>query len=352
MEARKQAIEDDIAGISAPYLLSCLKEESLINFHNTKGEKVLLYQLSPREVEHPSELANGIRGSSMGQLNTDRIPSVKPAVLLPGVKCPEFYLLADLPKDGASLLCQARVITHFPWAFRIIPFDAPIPAYVMTLDGITAHPCENGDVAEGIAQAAILSPEVKNFLIRLCPQNTSFDEYRTQIFRSLRVVPVEVGTPGRSAGPGKPGMRLVWKVYINPPSNNIDRHNEWLAILNRIKLNTLLANKLTRHEFKPCSYCRGTDHPIGFCPYPDHPNCPDRYGALKNNSPRPPPENRQDAHRDSGRRRSPDHRRHSPDRRRHSPDRRRHSPDYRRDPDRYGGRRSSPPRSNRDRRRH
>ena len=84
-------------------------------------------------------------------------------------------------------------------------------------------------------------------------------EAQVRVLNSISATPLAMTHPVSKA------MRLVWRIYMDPPSLLTKVHTEWIKLLNGLKFESIYGQGIPIN-LRQCAHCKSGDHPSGLCP--------------------------------------------------------------------------------------
>ncbi|KAJ7831748.1 hypothetical protein B0H13DRAFT_2113174 [Mycena leptocephala] len=173
------------------------------------------------------------------------------------------FLLSSIPKESLKRLTDQGLWSTPTITFFVIPFDAPTPNYIMTLQNLTANDDEEGAkfVARIVRDKLKSIKEASEFVVN----HSSKDDEKaaTTFLDTIFVTPLEIALPGG-------GTDVVFNIYcVPPPSLSFSDFLKWTSSARNIRYDTASHGSgvaRTGRDQLFCVGCKGYDHPTGLCP--------------------------------------------------------------------------------------
>jgi hypothetical protein len=146
---------------------------------------------------------------SVGAPHATTIPSRKLAT-------PWCFLVTNLTPTAMKTLIKQRYWSSSMITFFAVPFSPPISSYIYTIENLTYDESEAHNVLQ-LVKTTIRNSEQAAAHVK--QENTDPDALHA-IIQSTRVSPLRFGVPAKIGG----GTKLVWNIYIDPPSQSPAKH--------------------------------------------------------------------------------------------------------------------------------
>jgi hypothetical protein len=169
---------------------------------------------------------------------------------------PWCFLVADLPLIATETLIAQQYWLTPTITFFAIPFSPSISTFACTIENLTYDESEANNVRQLIKSTIRNCDEA----VMHVNQDNTDPAALNAIINSTHVAPLKLGIPAKL---GK-GTKLVWNVYIDPPSKTPNRHRNWKKILKSLTFFTPLNGVgVAQTQLAGCTGCKSTDHPRG-----------------------------------------------------------------------------------------
>jgi hypothetical protein len=226
--------------------------------------KLFVYPWEPGYQADASAIVHKLSSAIANLLNITKPAVGAPLAATPPSRkhsAPWCYLVTKLPAEAMKTLIDRQCWSTPAITFFAIPFTPPITPYACTIENLTFVETDAGEALQTIKETIHDSESARDQVALHDPEPNLFQ----QILDTTCVKPLRLGIPNRGGG----GTKLVWNVYINPPSQDPHKQREWRRILSSLTFLTALngagvAHSSTMH----CLGCKSIDHPAGLCPIP------------------------------------------------------------------------------------
>lgn len=175
--------------------------------------------------------------------------------------------LTGLTEAAKAKLLQLGCANASTRTIFFFPFEPFVDDHPFSIQGIYL----DGTDADATAVSEIVARQIKAStsllaLIRTrrdnLPSDLSPDEAVTAVVNSIYAVPVFYEEQGGA------GSRLRFNIYIVSPTKIPDHHQQWIALLRKLKF-PHLAGVGSVAPPVACTICYSTDHTTGLCRYTD-----------------------------------------------------------------------------------
>jgi hypothetical protein len=167
------------------------------------------------------------------------------------------FLTTNLPVEAMDTLLRQQYWTTPSITFIVIPFAPLISMYICMIENLTYVESDTEAVLD-LVKTTIDKHQQVAWL------NTELNTYH-DILQSMHIKPLRIGVPARLKG----GMKLVWNLYADPPSQSPSDQREWRNVISSLTFLTALYRAgVTRSIEMSCTGCKSIDHPRGLCPTP------------------------------------------------------------------------------------
>jgi hypothetical protein len=221
----------------------------------------------PWEAGYQADASDTVHWLSSAIANLLGIP--KPAVGAPlaaahstqRFAAPWCFLVTKLSVEAVEILINQQYWSTPTTTFIAIPFTPRISPYVVTIENFTFTDSEAEEVLDVVKQTINECEQAKEHVASCDPDPHAFQH----TLNTTQVKQLRLGIPNRAGG----GTKLVWNVYINPPSQDPPKQREWRKILSSLTFLTALNGAgVALPSTMDCSGCKSIDHPAGLCPIP------------------------------------------------------------------------------------
>ncbi|KAJ7305601.1 hypothetical protein DFH08DRAFT_976168 [Mycena albidolilacea] len=174
---------------------------------------------------------------------------------------PWHFLISSLPKASLKKLTDEGFWSTPTITFIVIPYDTPLPKYIMTLQNFTIFDHEEG--IKFIRATVLTKLKAISGAIDALAVNAGIDATTAEACLDTIVVkPLDIALAG-----GK--TDTVWNIYFTvPPTLSLSHYRMWTQAARGIKyetdnFGTGVARK-GEAQFR-CGGCGSYDHPVGLC---------------------------------------------------------------------------------------
>jgi hypothetical protein len=171
---------------------------------------------------------------------------------------PLCYLITQITEAMADTLLRKQFWTTPTLSFFVIPF-APSPSrFACALDNLTYTETHHQEVQRMAKEAIWENPQARAHVESLTTTENAF----LSIVHSLEAAALPMLVKGGER------KKIVWNLYIDPPSEDPDLHSEWIKIISETSFATTLYGIAKTRSHPRCVGCKSIDHPTGLCPFP------------------------------------------------------------------------------------
>ncbi|KAF8347500.1 hypothetical protein F5887DRAFT_1072486 [Amanita rubescens] len=256
-----------IQGLNRHELFEAVCHETLHAWEAAAGPKVIIFIANDsvtKDVHHRVTLIRKALTTIFPDANPI-IGSAEPSATVDiATYAPVFpFLIRRIPELHAQRLKRQCCWTISNFTFFVVDFALPPTAYVMTLAGLhlLERPESDAMVARLVCQWLLSSDSVVSF-IRRQYHNWSTLRIKEQIEYTISTVDVT----GIKLGGGDDSP-VVFNVYIEPPTNNPLRHQEWLKVVQAIVYFADCGTGKAVPIFY-CDICKARNHSADSCMFP------------------------------------------------------------------------------------
>jgi hypothetical protein len=172
---------------------------------------------------------------------------------------PICYLTTGITEATANILLNKQFWSTPNLTFFAIPFTPPTSTFICALDNLK-YPEAKHEEVEFMAKTAIWENlQARDHVEALDPSN---DKAFPNVVNSLIAITLPMLVKGGER------KKIVWNIYLNPPSDNPDLHSVWSKIITETTFTTALYRITKPRPHPHCVGCKSLDHPTGLCPFP------------------------------------------------------------------------------------
>jgi hypothetical protein len=117
------------------------------------------------------------------------------------------------------------LVLTFGYLFAIAFTPLAFP-YICTIENLTFEELEAHDVLQLVKTTVLNCERVATHITQDDPN----PDTPHMTIQSTRIAPLRLGLPERLSG----GHKLIWNIYINPPSQTPSRQREWRRIISSL----------------------------------------------------------------------------------------------------------------------
>lgn len=257
-----------IQGLNRHELFEAVCPETLHAWEAAAGPKVIVFIANDSVTKDVHHRVTLIR-KALTTVFPDADPIIGSAELQATVGsatyAPVFpFLIHRLPELYARHLTRQGCWTISNFTFFVVDFALPTTSYVMTLAGfhLLERPESDAMVASLVRRWLLSSISVVSFIQRHHDNLPTFMTVEEQIkftISTVNVIGVKLGGEGDSP--------VVFNVYIDPPTIDPLRHQEWLKEVQAIVYFADCGTGKAVPIFY-CDICKARDHSADSCVFP------------------------------------------------------------------------------------
>jgi hypothetical protein len=146
---------------------------------------------------------------------------------------PWCFLVTNLPQLALDTLLEKQCWSSPSITFFAIPFSPPAFSYVCTIENLTFDELEARDVLQLVKTTIQGSERVATHIAEDNPDPGALHA----TVQSTRIAPLRLGLPRKLGG----GHKLVWNMYINPPSQTPTRQRDWRKTISSLTFLTAIS---------------------------------------------------------------------------------------------------------------
>lgn len=257
-----------IQGLNRHELFEAVCRETLRAWETAAGPKVVVFIANDsvtKDVHHRVTLIRKALTTVFPDVDPLIGSAEPPATIGSATHAPVFpFLIHRIPELYARHLIRQRCWTISNFTFFVVDFALPTTSYVMTLAGLhlPERPESDAMVASLVRQWLLSSNSVVSFIQRHHDNLPTFMTVEEQIkftISTVDVVGVQLGVEDDSP--------VVFNVYIDPPTINPLRHQEWLREVQAIVYFADCGTGKAVPVFY-CDTCKARDHSSDSCMFP------------------------------------------------------------------------------------
>ncbi|KAF8339381.1 hypothetical protein F5887DRAFT_1077415 [Amanita rubescens] len=257
-----------IQGLNRHELFEAVCDETLHAWEAAAGPKVIVFIANDSVTKDVHHRVTLIR-KALTTVFPDADPIIgtaeQPATIGSAAHAPVFpFLIHRIPELYARHLTQQRCWTISNFTFFVVDFAIPTTSYVMTLAGLhlLERPESDAMVASLVRRWLLSSNSVVSFIQRHHDNLPTFMSVEEQIeftISTVDVIGVKLGGEGDSP--------VVFNIYIDPPTIDPLRHQEWLKEVQAIIYFADCGTGKAAPIFY-CDICKARDHSADSCIFP------------------------------------------------------------------------------------
>ncbi|KAJ7139966.1 hypothetical protein C8R43DRAFT_955049 [Mycena crocata] len=262
-----------VHGWNARNVFTNVSDRTNIAWTGLAGDKILIYEF---DGSHPLVVPAPANFFERAKNAIARYFSCPPPLICPAEpivdpthlhEAPFIHVLNNLAQQNLQTLIDRHFWSFPDVSFFAMPFPPATSTFVCTLDGFLFMNTQPDAVAVATTVAIAIrdEPKAQTFLARTHDNYPAGVDAMTHFISTLRVTAQELSNPGGST-------RVAWNVTAEPPTADIDQHNEWLAIINGMVFHTPM-HYVGKPILPPlaCNRCMSLGHPSGRCLLPSLP---------------------------------------------------------------------------------
>lgn len=234
--------------------------------------KCFIYPLDAGTETDRSAMADKFQTTISKLFGTQEIQVGEPIGAHNGVSRPPWLYITAAPLHIAQALVQRGVWSTANATFIAIPFSPQISSYAFTLTNFRIPANEVG--GQRVANLVCNTMKESQKLLDFLSQNFPADENDFEAISPAEILFHHANTvralPLTIARPKNAGSEVLWNIHIQPISQDIATHNEWIMILKGLRYYIPYMSVGATRTFK-CARCKSMDHPTGLCPFPKIP---------------------------------------------------------------------------------
>lgn len=234
--------------------------------------KCFIYPLDAGTETNRSIMADKFQATITRLFGTQEVQVGEPIGTHNRANRPPWLYITAAPLEVAQALVQRGVWSTTNATFIAIPFSPQLTSYAFTLANFRVPANKEGGrkIANLVCKAMKDSQKLLDFLSQHFPEDANDFEAISPaeiLFHHANTVKAVLLTITR---PKNAGSEVLWNIHIQPASQDIATHNEWIMLLKGLRYYIPYMSVGAIRTFK-CMRCKSMDHPAGLCPFPKIP---------------------------------------------------------------------------------